>query len=303
MSETSLKNDIPAGGSASLSQRVGRSGDIGHPAVRRGGELLAPFTVAWRYRELIVAILRRDLADRFSGTVFGWAWAIAGPLITLAIYTATFTLAIRLPVGSARGSPMNYALSTFVGLIVFNLFAELCYRAPLLLHEHASYIKTSIFPCETLAWTAVLRSLTYSGISVAVLLVFGLAINQSLPLTVLLLPLLVAPLVLFLLGLVWCLAALGAFTRDIAYLMITIIPVLLFATPVFYRISDVPDAVRMLEYLNPIANAIEMARNVLIDGILPSGPLYLTFVAGSLLFCRLGYAVFERYKGIVVDVI
>ena len=229
MSETRLQHKIPAGDAASAERHVRC------PAKYDSGTIWAPVSIAWRYRELIAAVLRRQLADRFTGSLFGWGWAIAAPLITLAIYTATFTGAMRLPVASARGGTVNYALSTFAGLIVFNLCAELCYRAPLLLHEHASYIKTSIFPSETLAWTAVLRSLTYAGISLAVLLLFLLAVNRSLPVTVLLLPFLVVPLTLLLLGFVWFLSALGAFTRDIAYLMITIVPVLMFATPVFYR--------------------------------------------------------------------
>ena len=118
------------------------------------------------------ALLRRELADRFSGSVFGWAWAVVGPLITLLIYTMTFTKAMQLPLASARGGTSCYALSTFLGLIIFSLFAELCGRAPLLMHEHAWFLKTSIFPSETLAWTAVLRALTYAVISFLVLLVF-----------------------------------------------------------------------------------------------------------------------------------
>jgi lipopolysaccharide transport system permease protein len=280
----------------------GRPAEGRRPAVRRGG-VFRPFIEAWRYRELITAMVRRQLADRFSGSLFGWAWAVVAPLVTLAIYTAAFTGALRLPVASARGGTVNYALSTFAGLIVFNLCAELFYRAPLLLHEHVSFIKTSIFPSETLAWTAVLRSLTYAGISLAVLVVFLAAINRTLPPTVLLLPFLVVPLVLLLLGLVWCLAALGAFTRDIAYLMATVIPVLMFATPVFYRTSDLPFTVRALEYLNPIATAIDMARDILIDGVVPSAWLYAAFVVASLVVCRGGYAVFSRYRDVLVDVI
>jgi lipopolysaccharide transport system permease protein len=302
MSETRLPSDVTASGSA-IGGQGNRGPNTRHWPDRRDSGVLAPFTTAWRYRGLIAATLRRDLADRFSGTVFGWAWAIAAPLITLAIYTVTLTKAVRLPVASAQGGALQYALSTFAGLIVFSLCAELFYRAPLLLHENSSYIKTSIFPSETLAWTAVLRSLTYAGISVAVLLVFSLAINWTLPPTVLLLPLLALPLALFLLGLAWCLSALGAFTRDIAYLMVTIVPLLMFATPVFYRLSDVSGTLHALEYLNPIGSVIEMARNLLIDGVLPSVPLYLVFVVVSLLVCRGGFAVFERYKGILVDVI
>jgi lipopolysaccharide transport system permease protein len=297
MSETGLQHEIAAQEAVSQARRISR------PVRHKSGTVWAPITIAWRYRELILAVLRRQLADRFSGSLFGWGWAIAAPLITLAIYTITFTHALRLPVPSARGGTMDYALSTFAGLIVFNLCAELCYRAPLLLHEHASYIKTSIFPSETLAWTAVLRSLTYAGISLAVLLVFALAINHTLPVTVLFLPFLVVPLTLLLLGFVWCLSALGAFTRDIAYLMITIVPLLMFATPVFYRLSDLPPAFQRLEYLNLMATTIEIARDILIDGVLPPLWLYAAFVVAALIVCRGGYAVFERYKGILVDVI
>jgi lipopolysaccharide transport system permease protein len=297
MSEARLQHQIPAHETPPAEQR------LRGPVKLNSGTIWAPIAVGWRYRELILAVLRRQLADRFSGSLFGWGWAIAAPLITLAIYTVTFTSAFRLPVASARGGTMDYALSTFAGLIVFTLSAELCYRAPLLLHEHASYIKTSIFPSETLAWTAVLRSLTYAGISLAVLLVFALAINWTLPVTVLLLPFLVAPMALLLLGVVWCLSALGAFTRDIAYLMISIVPLMMFATPVFYRMSDIPPSFRLFEYFNPMAIEIDMARNILIDGVLPPLWLYGALVAAALIICRVGYAVFERYKGILVDVI
>jgi homopolymeric O-antigen transport system permease protein len=297
MSETSLQHEAPAREVTAVQPHVRR------PSGDNRGTVLAPLMIAWRFRELIFAVLRRQLADRFSGSLFGWAWAIASPLVTLAIYTVTFAGALRLPVASAHGGAINYALSTFTGLIIFNLCAELCYRAPLLLHEHFAYLKTSIFPSETLAWTAVLRSLTYAGISLVLLLIFLLAVNRTLPVTVLLLPFLVVPLTLLLLGLAWCLAALGAFTRDIAYLMITIVPVLMFATPVFYRMSDIPETYRVLAYFNPIATAIDMARNILIDGVLPPLWLYGGFVISALLICRGGYAVFERYKGILVDVI
>lgn len=272
-------------------------------AARPGRRALAPLSIGWRHRELILAVLRRELADRFSGSAFGWVWAVVGPLITLAIYTLTFTEAMRLPLASAQGGRSSYALSTFVGLIVFGLFAELCCRAPLLMHEHAWFLKTSIFPSETLAWTAVLRALSYAGISFVVLLVFELALNGIPPLSILLLPFMVVPLVLLLLGLVWFLAAIGAFTRDISYLMITFVPLVMFATPVFYRVTDLPDALRVLAYANPLGTAIEIARAAVLDGVLPPTLACCGFLVVSLALCRGGYAVFERYKGILVDVI
>jgi lipopolysaccharide transport system permease protein len=264
---------------------------------------LLPFVLAWRYRELGRVLLWRELSDRFRGSAVGWLWAIAGPLITLAIYTITFTTAMRLPVASAEGGPARYALSTFVGLIVFNLCSELFYRAPLLLHERVSYIKTSIFPTEMLAWIAAGRALAYAGISSLVLLIFQVVLTGAIPPTVLLLPLIAVPLLLFLLGIVWSLAALGAFTRDIAYLMATIVPMLMIATPVFYRVSDLPAALQTVAYLNPLAVPIEMARCMVLGGAFPPLAICLLFLAVSFAVFRTGFAVFMRYKGILADVI
>jgi len=296
---------LAKGGVAATGSRRRHVGQFraGGRAIRRGRRALAPLSVGWRHRELILAVLRRELADRFSGSALGWVWAVVGPLITLAIYTMTLTKAMQLPAASAHGSTSSYALSTFVGLIVFGLFAELCCRAPLLMHEHAWFLKTSIFPSETLAWTAVLRALSYAGISFGVLLVFELALDGLPPLSILLLPFFLVPLVLFLLGMVWFLAAIGAFTRDISYLMITFVPLVMFATPVFYRVTDLPDALRVLAYANPLGTAIEMARAAMLDGVWPPTIACFGFLVLSLAVCRGGHAVFERYKGILVDVI
>ena len=265
--------------------------------------VLAPLSVGWRHRELILAVLRRELADRFSGSAFGWVWAVVGPLITLAnLYDDPYQ-SHAVAAATAHGNTSSYALSTFVGLIVFGMFAELCCRAPLLMHEHAWFLKTSIFPSETLAWTAVLRALSYAGISFLVLLVFDLALNGLPPLSILLLPFIVVPLVMLLLGMVWFLAAIGAFTRDMSYLMITFVPLAMFATPVFYRVTDLPDPLQVLAYANPLGTAIEMARAAVLDGVLPPTLACCGFLVVSFAVCRGGYAVFERYKGILIDVI
>ena len=264
---------------------------------------VAPLERAWHYRELIRAVVRRELASRFRGSILGWAWAVFGPLVMLTAYTIIFSSAVGVPKSAQTGGVGSYALSIFTGLIVFNLFSELAYRAPGLLHEHVHFIKKSIFPSETLAWTASIRALTYAGISFIVLLIFAIFRMHGLPWTVLLLPFIIVPLHLFLLGACWFLMALGSFTRDVAHLMISIVPVLMFATPIFYSIDDVPPAVRLVIHLNIIGNYVEMVRDTLIHGRLPNPYLYLGSVLVSLVVFRFGYRFFQRYKAIFVDVI
>jgi len=265
--------------------------------------LLTPFANAWQHRELIRAVVRRELAVRFRGTILGWLWAIFGPLVMLGAYTVVFSHAVGLPASAKGGGAGSYALSIFAGLIVFNLFSELAYRAPSLLHEHAGVIKKSIFPSETLAWTAVIRAAVYAGISLGVLLVFELLAAWRLPLMAVLLPFVVAPLFLFLLGITWFLMALGSFTRDVAHLMISIVPVLMFATPLFYAIDDVPPDLRLYLHLNPIGNYVEMVRDLLLFGRLPGPLLYCGTVLGSIFVFFFSYRFFMQYKAVFTDVI
>lgn len=223
----------------------------------------------------------------------------------MAAYTVIFSGVVTLASSTAHRSVGSRSLLIFCGITIFNLFAELLYRAPGLLHEHAGFIKKSIFPSETLAWIAVLRAFVYAVISFAVLLVFELVLTRQIPWTVIFAPLLAVPLILFLLGTVWFLTALGAFTRDVAHLMATIVPLLMFITPIFYSFDDVPAKVQPWMRLNVIGDYVELLRDIVLYGDVGIQPAILygeCFVASYVVFL-LGYAFFMQYKSVMVDVI
>ncbi|MBY6242782.1 ABC transporter permease [Methylosinus sp. Sm6] len=262
---------------------------------------VAPFERAWHHRELIRAVVRRELTVRFRGSVLGPLWAVLSPLVMLLTYTALFS--ITLPQLSEGMSIAKYAAGIFIGLTVFNLFSELAYRAPMLLHEHVTFVKKSIFPSETIAWVATIRAFVYAGVSFAVYMAFRLVTAQELPWTILLTPLLVIPFACFMMGLVWFLMALGAFTRDVAHIMVSVVPVLMFATPIFYRLSQMPPKLTFWLRFNLIGDYIEMLRGVALDGVLPDPFAYVALVVVSYGVFIFGYQFFMRYKSVIVDVI
>jgi lipopolysaccharide transport system permease protein len=261
--------------------------------------LMLPFYNALQYRELIRVVLGRELHQRFRASYFGWVWAAATPLLMLLVFVTIFSSTLKVE----NESDMNFALSTFIGILFFNLFAELVTRAPLLLAEHAHFIKKSIFPSEILAWTSMMRALSYAGIGFVIFLAFELYIRGSIPPTALLLPFILLPLFLLLLGIVWLLSALGAFTRDISFMIASVMPVVIFATPVFYTALGASLSERLIVYINPLAPFIEMAREVLLLGRLPDLLSYSIAWAVALFFFYAGYAFFMRFRSVVVDVI
>ncbi len=266
--------------------------------------LLRPFTDAWHHRDLIEAILRRELRERFKGSMAGWIWAITAPLISLITYTVFFSGAVKLPNNSESTSAIDYGLFVFGGLVAFNFFTEMAYRAPSLLHEYSHYIKQTMFPAEMLAIISTLRAMTYASIGLVLMLLCQLFFSGHLLYwTVLLLPLWIVAFLAFLIGITWLLSAMGAFTRDTAYLMMTLAPVLMFATPVFWSHETLSPTMKLLMYANVMTGYIEVIRDIVVFGKVPDPwvAAWTTFV--SLFFFWFGYWFFRRQQDAIADVI
>jgi lipopolysaccharide transport system permease protein len=272
---------------------------------QRFKRFLAKPLLQMRYnREIILAILRRELASRFTGSAGGWLWAVAAPLFAIAVYTFAFTTKLQMTfVGEQGQAPIAYALFIFAGLIVFNFFSEMAYRSPMLLHEYAHFIKQTIFPSDMLAVISTLRAAAYTGIGAVVMLICIAAVKGGLPWTVIFVPLIFIPLAAFLMGLSWFLSAIGAFTRDAGYLMINIVPLFMFLTPVFFTHTSRPPPWDTLFYLNALTAYVEVMRNLVLTGVLPNPLVILWMLVTSIFTFYFGYWFFDRYRNVIVDVI
>lgn len=267
------------------------------------GFLVAPFVSAWHHRDLINTVLRRELYERFKGSVAGWVWAVFAPLLSLVTYTLVFSGAVNLPNQTAASSRFDYALFIFGGLVAFNLFTEMAYRAPSLLQEYSHFIKLTMFPPEMLPIISTLRATVYSGIGLVLVLLAEVVLAGRLHWTALLLPLWLISLVALLIGMTWFLSALGSFTRDVSYAMMTIAPLLMFATPIFFAREELPQPIDFLIYLNIMTGYVEIVRDIVVFGKLPSGLVCLwTFATTALTFWG-GYWFFIRNRNAIADVL
>ena len=266
---------------------------------------LAKPLLQMRYnREIILAILRRELASRFTGSAGGWLWAVAAPLFAIAVYTFAFTTKLQMTfVGEQGQKPIAYALFIFAGLVVFNFFSEMAYRSPMLLHEYAHFIKQTIFPSDMLAVISTLRAAAYTGIGAVVMLICVAAVKGGLPWTVIFVPLIFIPLSAFLMGLSWFLSAIGAFTRDAGYLMINIVPLFMFLTPVFFSPDSWSFPWNLAIHGNALTAYVEIMRDLVLTGTLPNPLTVLWALATAIFTFYFGYWFFDRYRNVIVDVI
>ena len=274
------------------------------PLQRVSRFILRPFEQMVQHQDLIAAILRREIRERFKGSIAGWIWAVIAPLLAITVYTFAFTTNLQLPVAeSGEGTRVTYSLFIFSGIIVFNFFSEMAFRAPMLLHEYTHFIKQTIFPSDMLAVISTLRATAYTLISIAVMLIFQLAITGTLPWTVLLMPLILIPFMAFLIGMSCFLCAIGAFTRDAGYFMINVVPLFMFATPVFYPHASLPPPFDFWIYANALTGYVEVMRDIVLLGKVPNLYVYGWSLLTSIFTFYFGYWFFDRYRNVIVDVI
>lgn len=258
----------------------------------------------WRNRYLVWQLTKREVAGRYRGSHLGLIWSLIHPLVMLIVYTFVFSVVFQARWGvSPNETRAEFALVLFAGLIIFHFFSDVMNRSPLLVVSNPAYVKKIIFPIELLPIVTILSSLFQFLVSFSVLIIGQILINKTFPLTIILLPFLFLPFMLFSLGASWLLSSFGVYFRDIAHLMSIATTLLLFMSPVFYPLSAVPENLQPLLALNPLTFFLEAARQLLIFGQVPKLSVWALYSAASLVVATVGYWWFQRARKGFADVL
>jgi lipopolysaccharide transport system permease protein len=252
--------------------------------------------------ELILSLARREIAARYKGSVLGIIWAVLTPVVMIAIFTFIFAGIFGARFG-ASGSPWDYALYLFCGLLPWTMFQETLQASATTIVTHANLVKRVVFPLETLPIAQALSALANQLSGTLALLVAVVAIHQKLHASILWLPILVIPQLVLTLGAAWLIAALGVFLRDIAQGISLFLMAWMYLTPIIYPESIVPEAYRRIININPFTPLIRSYRRVLIEGAPPDWPGLAYFTAFALASFLFGYWWFARTRKNFADVI
>jgi lipopolysaccharide transport system permease protein len=261
------------------------------------------FLSQWRNRHLIVQLTKRDVLGRYRGSIMGLTWSFFNPLIMLTVYTFVFSVVFKARWSVAGEDKINFAIILFVGLIAYNLFAECINRAPGLILSNSNYVKKVVFPLEVLPSVALGSALFHAAVSLTVLLAAQLIINQRLPWTVVIFPVILLPLLLATMGFAWVLSALGVYVRDVGQVTTIFTTILMFLSPLFYPVSALPKAYQFWLQLNPLTFIIEQGRNVLIFGKTPNWTGLGVALAVGLVLSAGGFWWFQKTRKGFADVL
>ncbi len=252
---------------------------------------------------LIYQLSRREVSGRYKGSMLGIFWSFVNPLLMLSVYTLFFSVILKVRWGTQPQSKSEFAVLLFVGLIMHGFIAECINRAPGLITGNVNYVKKVVFPVAILPVVAAGSALFHWAISLSVLLLALIVLGHDVPPAFPLIVVVMVPLVLYALGISWMLASLGVYLRDVSQVVGVFTQVLLFISPVFFPITNIPEEYRPLFLANPLTTIIEQAREVVIFGNPPDlQAIGLQMLIGATV-CLLGYLFFRRTRRGFADVL
>jgi lipopolysaccharide transport system permease protein len=254
-----------------------------------------------------------DLVGRFAGRAsakerrglqLGVAWAVITPLFMLAVYGFVFGVVMNRGAAFEEvGEPAPFLLTFFAGIIVFRLFAGAITQAPTLITSQKGLATRAAFPLEVLPWSHVVSGVLVFLAPLSILVAASAVLHQMPGWTLVLLPVVLAPLMLVMVGAVFVLSALGVFLRDLTQMVPPVMVGVLFLSPVFYPLEAAPEAARPFLMVNPISPTVIALRDVVLHAAVPDWrPLAIQAGAGWLLAWA-GYWFFAKTRKAFADVL
>lgn len=239
---------------------------------------------------------------RYRGSILGILWSFFNPLLMLAVYTFIFGTVFKSRWTVESHSKIEFSLLLFIGMIVYGVFSECVNRAPGLVLAHPNYVKKVVFPLEILPLVNLGAALFHLLVSLGVwILFYFIAYGWPKP-GLLLLPIALMPFTVFVLGLSWFLAALGVYLRDVGQVVGVLVMAIMFLSPIFYPIANLPEGYRDVMAYSPISIAVEQSRALVFWGTGIDWKVWLVNLGVSTLIGWLGFVWFQQTRRGFADV-
>jgi len=263
----------------------------------RPGWKLIDVRELWDYRGLFYFLVWRDIKGRYAQTVLGVGWAVVQPIFFMVVFTVVFGNLAKV---SSDGLP--YPIFSFAALVPWTFFSSGLTLGSTSLISASSMISKVYFPRLVIPITPILGRLV--DFCIAMVLLFGMMAWFRIPPTIwaLTLPMLVLLMLLTAAGLGMLLSSLAIQYRDINYAMAFAVQLLMYASPVVYPASLIPDQYRLIYGINPMVGVIEGFRAALLGSRPMPWDLLAVGSASAVIVAVVGALYFRRMERIFADV-
>jgi lipopolysaccharide transport system permease protein len=251
-----------------------------------------------RNSRLLASITRVELAKRHAGSLLGMLWVVLQPALLLSVYLFVYmvVMGMRFP----GFSKFDYVLYVFCGLVPYLGFMEALTGGGVSIKQNIHLVKNVMLPIELIPVRAVIVGMASEFVSLGIVVVMSL-LSGSLPYRVVLMPVALGLQILWLVGLVWILSSVTVALPDITYFVNLLIFLVMFVSPIGFRVDLVPPKLAFTLYLNPIFYMTQVFRSTLIAGEHASLAVWGVYTVMSVGLFVVGSAFFLAFKDVLVD--
>jgi lipopolysaccharide transport system permease protein len=251
-----------------------------------------------RYRRLLAAITRVELAKRHAGSILGMAWVVLQPLLLLSVYL--FVYMVVFPVKLSNFGKMDFTIYVFCGLVPYLGFMEALTTGGLSIKQNIHLVKNVMLPIELIPVRAVLVGMASQFVSMGIVLVLAGAAG-ILSWNIVWLPIIVVLQMMWLVGLTWILASITVALPDITYFVNLLVFLLAFISPIAYRPDLLPKSFHWVTVINPVFYLTAVYRGSILYANVPSFTVIVVFIVMCVGTFAVGGAFFERFRGVLTD--
>lgn len=249
-------------------------------------------------RELLLQLTLRQIKARYKQTIFGTLWVVLRPLSLMVIFTIIFSKMVKVP---SDGIP--YPIFSYCAILPWQFFSSSFSSATVSLSSNSNLVQQIYFPREIFPISSIIASffdfLIASSFFIVLLIFYKVSITFFAFYAILLLMIQV----LFIVGVSLFASALNIFYRDIGHALAFIIQIWMYATPIIYPLSLVPQKLMPFYLLNPMAGIIDGYRKVIIQGIMPNWTSISISALVTLALLFFSYRFFKKVEMRFADII
>lgn len=247
------------------------------------------FKNIYNYRELLKNNVKKEIRGRYKNSILGVLWTFLNPLLQLMVYAFIFPLILRT-------NHDNYTIFVCVALIPWTFFTASISQSAWTVIGNGNIVKKVYFPREILPISVVTSGMVNFMISTLLIIGFCFFYGTGLTVYALFYPFILMIQYIFQLAISFIISAVTVYIRDLEHFVQIVLMLMMYASPIFYSGTDIPEAFRFIIKLNPVAHLINGYRDIFYYQTMPSLKSLGLLLVLSIIFCIVGYKIFQKLQ-------
>jgi len=248
----------------------------------------------WKFKGILFNFAISDLKIRYRNSILGIFWSLIEPLLMLGVLFFVFSTMFKFEIE-------NFPIYLLLGIICYNFFKNGTTFALNSLTNRSSLMTQIYFPRSIPGISSGVTAAIMLILELVVLGIFMIVLEFTPPITILILPLILALEFLLILGISLPLSVLNVKFKDTEFIWMVVVHAGFFLTPIFYQFDMLPDNIQSILQFSPVVQIVTMAHHVVLYGILPSINSILYAVGSTSAIMIIGYLIFRRYQSRIVE--